>query len=192
MPALRTPLALALALAILAALAACGSASTDPTDQTSASRVKPGRVAVAVSPAAVTVPAGGTVAFTARVSGAKNGAVTWSLREPTGCGSIAASGLYTAPGAAASCHVIATSVADPTASAEAAATVTAPPPAPPPSPVAVTVPQVVVTVAVNWALAPGVRVVVPGETATPRIRSVTATATVAFEVGAAWLVATTW
>ena len=139
MPALRTPLALALALAILAALAACGSASTDPTDQTSASRVKPGRVAVAVSPAAVTVPAGGTVAFTARVSGAKNGAVTWSLREPTGCGSIAASGLYTAPGAAASCHVIATSVADPTASAVAAATVTAPPAPPPPSPVAVTI-----------------------------------------------------
>jgi hypothetical protein len=134
MAASRTSLALALS----AALAAC-RASTDPTDQTSAAKVRPGRVAVAVSPAAVTVPAGGTVAFTASVRGTKNGAVTWSLREPTGCGSIAASGLYTAPGAAASCHVIATSVADPTASAEAAATVTAPPAAPPASPVAVTI-----------------------------------------------------
>jgi plastocyanin len=141
MPASRTPLALAL---LAAALAACGSASTNSTDQTSAAKVKPGRVAVAISPATVTVPAGGTVAFHASVRGAKNVAVTWSLAEPTGCGSIAASGVYTAPGAAASCHVIATSVADPTASAEAAATVTAPPappppPPPPPSSVAVTI-----------------------------------------------------
>lgn len=59
-------------------------------------------------------------------------------------------------------------------------------------PVAVLVPQVVVIVAVNWAVPPGDSVVVLGETLTPRILSVTVTGTVVLDVGEAWLVATTW
>ncbi len=56
----------------------------------------------------------------------------------------------------------------------------------------VTLPQVVVTVAVNGALVPGASVRVAGETVTPRIRSAAVTAAVAVELGDAWLVATTW
>jgi hypothetical protein len=141
------------ATALFTVLTACGNG--DPTGGSSAGeagapsqvspnatgsgRAKGGRVTVAVSPPAATVGAGGTVAFTARVSGSKNTAVTWSIREPS-CGSIAASGVYTAPASAAVCHVDATSAADPTAVAEATATVTAPAAPPPPAPaVAVTI-----------------------------------------------------
>lgn len=100
-------------------------------------KVRVGRIAVAVTPASATVPAGGTLAFTARVRGTKDDAVAWSVREPSGCGSVDASGLYTAPPAAATCHVVATSLLDPAAMAETVATVTAAPAAP--TPVVVTI-----------------------------------------------------
>ncbi len=100
-------------------------------------KIRVGHVAVSVSPSAVTVGAGGTMAFTAKVTGTKNESVTWSIREPSACGSVAPSGLYTAPGSAAVCHVDVASVADPAAAAEATATVTAPPA--PATPVSVTI-----------------------------------------------------
>jgi hypothetical protein len=50
--------------------------------------------------------------------------VAWSLQEASGCGSVTQAGLYTAPGAAATCHVVATSLADGTRSAVATVTVT--------------------------------------------------------------------
>ncbi len=102
-------------------------------------KVKVGRVVVTVSPSAATVAAGGTIAFAADVRGTKNNSVTWSLGEPSGCGSIASSGVYTAPMAAATCHVIATSVADPSATGASTETVTAPVTQSPPPPVIVTV-----------------------------------------------------
>ncbi|MFY3746375.1 hypothetical protein ACOQFB_20875 [Anaeromyxobacter sp. Red801] len=96
----------------------------------------PAPISVSVSPASTTVAAGGTVAFTATVSNATDPSVTWTVREASGCGTVSAGGVYTAPGAAATCHVVAASVADPAATAEAAITVSAPTP---PAPVAVTV-----------------------------------------------------
>jgi hypothetical protein len=90
-------------------------------------------VTVAVSPAATTVAAAGQATFTATVTNAANVAVTWRVLE-AGCGSVTAAGVYTAPAAAATCHVVATSVQDPSRSAQATVTVTAPPP-----PVVVTV-----------------------------------------------------
>lgn len=91
-------------------------------------------VKVSMSPRSATVSTGGTVSFTAAVAGAANPAVTWSVSEASGCGSVSAAGVYTAPAAAATCHVVARSVADPTRSDTATVTVTAVPP-----PVTVTV-----------------------------------------------------
>jgi uncharacterized protein YjdB len=94
-------------------------------------RVKKGAVApvvVAVSPTTATVPAGGSHAFAAAVTGTTNLAVTWTVQEGANCGSVSAAGLYTAPNAGSTCHVVATSAADTTKSGSAAVTVTPPPP----------------------------------------------------------------
>lgn len=58
------------------------------------------------------------------MTGATNTAVTWSVSEASGCGSVSGTGLYTAPSTAQTCHVVATSVADTTKSATATVTVT--------------------------------------------------------------------
>lgn len=81
---------------------------------------------VAISPKTVTVAAGGTVTFIAAVANLSSSAVTWSLQETSGCGSVSSSGVYTAPSAGATCHVVATSVAD--TSKKDTATVTVSPP----------------------------------------------------------------
>jgi hypothetical protein len=85
-------------------------------------------VAVAISPRTVSVAAGGSQTFTATVTGTTNTAVTWSVQEPSGCGSVTPTGVYTAPGAAGTCHVVARSVADPSRTDTATVTVTATPP----------------------------------------------------------------
>jgi hypothetical protein len=71
------------------------------------------------------VAVGGTQAFTATVYGTSNTAVTWSLQEAASCGTISAAGVFSAPAAAATCHVVARPVADPTKSAVATITVAA-------------------------------------------------------------------
>ena len=83
-------------------------------------------VAVTISPRTVTVAARGSQTFTATVTGTGNTAATWSVQETSGCGSVTQGGVYTAPAAAATCHVVATSVADTTKSDVATVTVTAP------------------------------------------------------------------
>jgi hypothetical protein len=85
-------------------------------------------VSVAISPRAPSVVAGGTVTFTAAVSGATDTTVTWAVAG-TSCGSITSAGVYTAPAGAATCTVSATSHADATRSDAVTVTVTAPPPA---------------------------------------------------------------
>jgi hypothetical protein len=93
-------------------------------------RVKKGAapqpVTVAVDPATVTVPAGGSFQFAAAVSGTTTRSVTWTVQEGSSCGAITSAGLYSAPGAGATCTVVATSQAD--ASRSASATVTVSPP----------------------------------------------------------------
>ena len=79
-------------------------------------------VSVSISPTSASVTTGSTQQFTATVTGSSNTSVTWSV---TGGGSVSSSGLFTAPSAAASCTVKATSVADTTKSASAVVTVTA-------------------------------------------------------------------
>jgi WD40 repeat protein len=59
----------------------------------------------------------------ATVTGTSNTAVNWTVQEGTAGGSITTSGLYTAPNAPGTFHVVATSTADTTRAATAAVTV---------------------------------------------------------------------
>src|SRR4029079_134655 len=70
---------------------------------------------VSVTPESSTVIVGGTLALTATVTGSADTSVTWSVVESAGCGSVSATGTYTAPDAVpdpAFCHVQATSNAN--------------------------------------------------------------------------------
>lgn len=80
-------------------------------------------VTVAVSPVSTSVTAGGSATFSAVVTGSTDTAVTWSVQETTGCGSITQAGVYTAPAGVATCHVAATSRADATKTGVATVTV---------------------------------------------------------------------
>jgi fibronectin type 3 domain-containing protein len=82
-------------------------------------------VAIAIDPASSSVAALGQEQLSARITGNANTAATWAVEETAG-GSITSSGLYTAPNAAGTFHVLATSVADPTKTAEASINVGAP------------------------------------------------------------------
>jgi hypothetical protein len=83
----------------------------------------PPPVTVTISPRTPSVTAGGAITFTATVANATNTAVTWSVTGTT-CGTITSAGVYTAPAAAGTCHVVATSVADGTKAAVSTVTVT--------------------------------------------------------------------
>jgi hypothetical protein len=104
------------------------TSQADATKTAAASVTVTAPVAVTVSPRTTTVAAGGSVAFTATVTGTTNTAVAWSVQETSGCGSVTQAGVYSAPAAAATCHVVARSAADATKSDVATVTVTAPPP----------------------------------------------------------------
>jgi hypothetical protein len=73
----------------------------------------------------VAVTTKGTQDYTCKVTGSSNRACSWSVAEAGG-GKISATGVYAAPAVAGTFHVVATSVADPTASAAATVTVVAP------------------------------------------------------------------
>ena len=76
-------------------------------------------VTVTISPQVAGVPAEETQQFTATVTGTSNIAVTWSVVEETDGGIVTQDGLYAAPMTPGTCHVRATSQADPTKSAVA-------------------------------------------------------------------------
>jgi hypothetical protein len=78
---------------------------------------------VSVSPATLTMSVGAEQSFAATVAGLSNTAVTWSVEEAAG-GIISPEGVYTAPGAPGTFHVLATSVSDATQSATATVAVT--------------------------------------------------------------------
>jgi len=106
------------------------TSSADPTrSATSLVTVQPPlpTIAISVSPSAITVPAASQTTFSATVTGTTDTAVTWLVQE-AGCGTVTAGGVYTAPAGAATCHLVASSHADPTRTAVAAVTVTGPPP----------------------------------------------------------------
>jgi hypothetical protein len=89
-------------------------ADTSKKDTATVTVTPPAPIAVAVSPHTVSVQPGATTTFTATASGttgSQSTAVTWSVQE-SGGGTVSAAGVYTAPAAAGTYHVVATSVAD--------------------------------------------------------------------------------
>lgn len=85
-------------------------------------------VTVTVSGPTTPLQAGATAQFTATVTGTSNTAVTWSVDPigPVNVGTVSATGLYTAPAAAGTFTVRATSAADTSKSGSAQVTVLAP------------------------------------------------------------------
>ena len=81
-------------------------------------------VSVSISPTSVSMPEKWQQQFAASVTGSSNTGVVWSLKQ--GTGTIAQSGLYTAPQAVETDIVTATSEADSTTSASATVTIAAP------------------------------------------------------------------
>lgn len=79
-------------------------------------------VSITIQPEDITLDQGAVHQFSATLTGTVNKNITWSL-DPEDGGTITDGGLYTAPNAAGTYTVIATSVADPTRSAEATVTV---------------------------------------------------------------------
>jgi hypothetical protein len=69
-------------------------------------------VTVALSPASADLDQGASATFTATVGSTGNTSVIWTVQEANG-GQVSSSGVYTAPAAAGTYHVVATSVADP-------------------------------------------------------------------------------
>jgi hypothetical protein len=104
-----------LAICVVGILAAvgCGSGAEN----------QPPAVSVTISPGAQTVDQGGTQDFKATVTGTTNTTVTWSVQEGAAGGVITSAGVYIAPQAAGTFHVVATSQADSTARAMAAVSV---------------------------------------------------------------------
>lgn len=78
-------------------------------------------VSVVIAPATASVAPGAIHAFAATVGNTANTAVTWSVQEGAAGGAVSSAGLYTAPAATGTYHVVATSQAD--ASKSAVATV---------------------------------------------------------------------
>jgi hypothetical protein len=106
----------------------CGGGSSSPVQQPAILNPPPppAIVAVTISPdLPSSVWQGGTLQFTATVTGTSNTAVTWSVQQGAAGGSITAQGLYTAPAAEGTFVVAATSQADPTKSATATVFVSA-------------------------------------------------------------------
>ncbi len=64
-----------------------------------------------VSPSWASLPLGGSQAFRAQVTGAANPAVAWSVAEGAAGGAVSSAGVYTAPAAAGTYHVVAVAAA---------------------------------------------------------------------------------
>ena len=72
----------------------------------------PAASGVTVTPTNTTLPVGGSQNFTVRVTSTASSAVRWSVKEGAAGGNITTDGVYTAPNAPGTFHVIATSEAD--------------------------------------------------------------------------------
>lgn len=104
-------------LAAVLLLSACGGGGGSGGEEG-------GAVRVSVAPEDVALATGATRQFRCTVTGARDERCTWRVAQAAG-GSITAAGLYTAPGAAGTFHVVATSVADATRHATATVRVSA-------------------------------------------------------------------
>ena len=114
---------IAMTLTIAAAFGVWGCGGRSPS---SPAPTTPSLISVTVTPNSVAVLRDATQAFTAKVTGTTNTAVTWSVEESSG-GTIDSAGLYTPPqNGAGTFHVIATSQANSAAAGGAAVIVPRP------------------------------------------------------------------
>ena len=98
--------------------AACGPGSDGPPSSSQG-------VALSISPAQVELAPRAQQVFSDAVTGSVNTAVTWTVEEGSGGGTVTAAGLYTAPVTVGTYHVVVTSQADTTKTATATVTATA-------------------------------------------------------------------
>src|SRR4051794_23429096 len=84
---------------------------------------EPSRVEVSTTPPSVALPPAGTATFAAAVTGTADTSVVWSVQEGAPGGSVSDGGVYVAPSAAGTYHVVATAVADATRSGSSVVTV---------------------------------------------------------------------
>ena len=112
----RQVIALIFSAALLLILTACGGTNPMPP--------KP-QVAIQIAPPAggLAILATAKAQFSATVTGSTNTAVNWSIAE-SGAGSIDTNGMYTAPAAAGTFHVVASAQADTTKTASLVTTIT--------------------------------------------------------------------
>jgi WD40 repeat protein len=104
-------------LALAVSLAGCGGAMSSKRASTAGDPAPDPAVSVTITPSGIgQVWQGTQVQFSARVSGVANQSVSWNVQEGNSGGSIDSTGLYTAPSAAGTFHVIASSQSDPKAS----------------------------------------------------------------------------
>jgi hypothetical protein len=115
-----------LAATTLSMVVACGGLLLGPAGCSGGASKSPATVTVSLDVTSATFTVQTVHAFVATVSGGSPG-VSWSVREGSAGGSVDADGNYTAPAATGSFHVVATSAADPAATATAAVTVVAAP-----------------------------------------------------------------
>jgi hypothetical protein len=101
------------------------TSAADPTKVGSAT-IHVHLVSIAITPAVATLGIGQTQSFAAEVSGGSDPTVHFSVLE-SGGGTVTDAGLYTAPSTAGTFHVVATSLADSTATGSAEITVTTTP-----------------------------------------------------------------
>jgi len=125
--AMRTLLIVGVAL-----LAACSGPGAPPPQASTG-------IVVTVTPATAQVAPAGTRDFSALVTGTVDTSVTWSIEEGTAGGSVSTSGAYTAPDAAGTYHVVASSNADPSRQQVGTVTVSSAAPVPTPAAIVITI-----------------------------------------------------
>ena len=114
----------------IAALSACGSTAPNapatpagPTAQDAPQGPAATGIVVSMSPLAAITDSCQAVDFSAVVTGTASQAVAWAVREGAAGATITSGGSYTAPAAAGTYHVTATSAADSTKTIEGTITV---------------------------------------------------------------------
>ena len=115
-----------LIFSLAASLAGCGGAISSNTTSNSADPPPDPAITVNVTPNGIgQVWQGTQVQFSARVNGITDQSVSWSVKEGSSGGTIDSTGLYTAPTAAGTFQVVATSQSEPKASGTASVEVPA-------------------------------------------------------------------
>jgi hypothetical protein len=105
-PMMLTPIRSTFTILAMLVLVGCSHSSASSS---------PG-VAIAVQPTNLTIAPGLSAPIAARVTGSSDISILWSVTEGLAGGSVTGQGLYTAPSAEGTYHVIATSHADPSKS----------------------------------------------------------------------------